>query len=210
MTGRTLLAAAAACLALAVSPAAHARAVEFIVGGGGGYEWFDLKALNYDNLLSVDAVDTSGNTISYEPQLDKYKGHNFVFDVYAGIKLLAFGIMVDYRGAYTNNDLSFNQLMLDLTFFIPTKKIIPFIRMGVGYVWSKAKIDTDDEDLMLLQESLSPRGIGARIGGGIDFRLVKFFSFGVGCDVGFIYFKTSSGRSFGMMTDVLARLTLHV
>jgi hypothetical protein len=206
-----LLPAAAACLVLTVSTAARARAVEFIVGGGGGYEWFDMKALNYDNLLSVDAIDTtSGDTISYEPKLDKYRGHNFVFDVYAGIKLLAFGIMVDYRGAYTDNDLSFNQLMLDLTFFIPTKKIIPFIRMGVGYVWSKVKLHSDDPDLELLSKSLSPRGLGARVGAGIDFRLVKFFSFGVGCDVGFIYFKTSSGRSFGMMTDVLARLTFHV
>ena len=210
MTRTTLLTAAAACLALTVSSAAHARAVEFIVGGGGGYEWFNLEALNYDNLLSVDAVDASGNTVSYEPQLDKYKGHYFAFDVYAGIKLLAFGLMVDYRGAYTKDNLSFNQLMLDLTFFIPTKKIIPFIRMGVGYVWSKAKINSDDEDLRLLQKSLSPRGIGARVGGGIDFRLVKFFSFGVGCDVGFVYFSTDSGHSVGMVTDVLARLTLHV
>ncbi len=210
MTRRILLAAAAACLALTFSQAAQARAVEFIVGGGGGYEWFDLKALNYDNLLSVDAIDASGNTIAYEPKLDKYKGSYFAFDVYAGIKLLAFGLMVDYRGAYTNQNLSFNQLMLDLTFFIPTKKVIPFIRMGVGYVWSKAKINSDDPDLELVRSTLSPRGIGARVGAGIDFRLVKFFSFGVGCDVGFIYFKTPSGRSFGMMTDVLARLTLHV
>ncbi len=211
MRRRMLLAAAAACLALTVSQAAQARAVEFIVGGGGGYEWFDLKALNYDNLLSVDATRIStGEPESFEPKLNKYKGHYFAFDVYAGIKLLAFGLMVDYRGAYTKDDLSFNQLMLDLTFFIPTKKIIPFIRMGVGYVWSKARLNSDDEDLDLIKDTLSPRGIGARVGAGIDFRLVKFFSFGVGCDVGFIYFKTGSGRSFGMMTDVLARLTLHV
>ncbi|MBW2264347.1 MAG: hypothetical protein JRG91_20465, partial [Deltaproteobacteria bacterium] len=74
----------------------------------------------------------------------------------------------------------------------------------------KARINSDDPDLELVRTTLSPRGLGARVGGGIDFRLVKFFSFGVGCDVGFIYFKTNSGRSFGMVTDVLARLTLHV
>jgi opacity protein-like surface antigen len=207
MTRKALLGAAVALAILAAPAAAHARAVEFLVGGGGGYEWFDLRALSYDDLLSVDAVDASGNPVTYKPDLAKYRGSYFAFDVYAGIKLLAFGLMVDYRGAYTDRDISFNQLMLDLTFFIPTKKVVPFIRVGVGYVWSRVRVD---EDTLDLSETISPRGLGARVGAGLDIRLVKFLSFGVGSDVGFIYFKSGSGRSFGMMVDVLARITFHV
>jgi len=194
---------------LAAAPA-HARAVEFIAGGGGGYEWFDLRALNYNDLLSVDAVDATGNQITYDPPIHKYKGSYFAFDVYAGLKILAFGLMVDYRGSYTKENLSFNQLMLDLTFFIPTKKIVPFIRMGVGYVWARARVKSDDPDIELLKGTITARGLGGRVGAGIDFRLVKFFSFGVGCDVGFLYFKSDSGRSLGMVVDLLGRLTFHV
>lgn len=209
MKRTSLLALAAACLAVTVSSPAHARAVEFIVGGGGGYEWFDLQALSYDNLLSVEAVDTSGNTIEYSPPVDKYKGSYFVFDVYAGIKILAFGLMVDYRGAYTKKNLHFNQLMFDLTFFIPTKRVVPFIRMGVGWVYAKARIRSTPE-YEVQQSIMKSNGIGGRVGAGLDIKIVKFFSIGAGCDVGFLYFDSKSGTSFGMMVDALLRLTLHV
>jgi outer membrane protein W len=200
----------AATLTLSIATTAHARPVEFYLGGGGGYEWFDLKALDYSNLLSVEAIDTSGDTVAYNPPLDRYKGSSFIYDAYLGIKLLSFVIAVDYRGSQTMDSISFSQLMGEFTFFIPTNKVKPFFRLGVGYVWMSAKIEDNDPNYDPIVDNLRAKGLGARLGGGVDFRLVKFFSFGFAVDVGFLYFSNDNGKSFGMNTDVLARLTLHV
>ncbi len=212
-----LTAFAAATLVVGLSGTAHARAVEFYAGGGGGYEWFNLRALDYSKLLSVDAVEvgcdpTAGScdSISYDPPMDKYKGSSFIYDAYIGIKLASFVLAVDYRGSHTMDSISFSQLMGEFTFFIPTSKVKPFFRLGVGYVWMTARIDDTDPNYDPIAENLRARGLGARIGGGVDFRLVKFFSFGIGVDVGFLYFSNKNGKSFGMNTDLLARLTLHV
>lgn len=216
MRRTTLISLAAAAIVLTIGTGAHARAVEFYAGGGGGYEWFNLRALDYSKLLSVDAVDVgcdpatmSCDEVSYNPPMDRYKGSSFIYDAYIGIKLLSFVIAVDYRGSHTMDDISFSQLMGEFTFFIPTPKVKPFIRLGVGYVWMKARI-VGDENHEPLVNNLKARGLGGRIGAGVDFRLVKFFSFGVGVDTGFLYFSNSRGKSFGMNVDVLARLTLHV
>lgn len=207
----------AATLVLTLSPTAHARAVEFYAGGGGGYEWFNMRALDYSKLLSVDAIDASCDptagacdSISYNPPMDKYKGSSFIYDAYVGIKLLSFVLAVDYRGSHTMDAISFSQLMGEFTFFIPTPKVKPFIRLGIGYVWMTAKIEDTDPNYDPIVENLKARGLGARIGAGVDFRLVKFFSFGFGVDTGFLYFSNANGKSFGMNVDVLARLTLHV
>jgi opacity protein-like surface antigen len=213
----TLVTIATLGLAATLSSTAQARAVEFYVGGGGGYEWFDLRALHYDDLLSVDAVDAdcdpsagSCSSIEYSPQLERYEGSSFIYDVYVGVKILTFVLAVDYRGSHTKEDVSFSQLMGEFTFFIPTPKVKPFIRLGVGYVWMTARIADDDPEYDPVVENLRARGLGARLGGGVDFRLVKFFSFGIGVDCGFLYFSNDTGKSFGLNVDLLGRITFHV
>ncbi len=78
--------------------------------------------------------------------------------------------------------------------------------------FGKAKIVMTGPDIVpdSVASHLRARGIGARAGAGLDIRLVKFFSFGVAVDVGFLYFSNKGGKSWGLSTDVLGRLTFHI
>ena len=86
---------------------------------------------------------------------------------------------------------------VDIALHLPIPFVSPYLRVGLGYAWM-GDADWDDPGL----SSTDVTGLVADVGLGLNIKLARILSLGVGFDAAFLNLGRQSIRDGGMIADV--------
>lgn len=221
---KTALAAAGILIAAAAPAPAEASIFEIYVRAHAGYEYLDLTALDSSGLVDPANYDPTNPPPGVENVLahltEEYSGNGWAAGGQAGLLLIDFlDVGIDFRQA----GLSFDKTDGDLTqialyvamHFLGTEMIIdPSVGVAFGYCYLTTqipKLTGDGATLTAPTQEQTADGFIGRAGAALDFRFVSWVSAGIALDFSFLYFDGGSDRqAWGINTDVLGRLSIHI